>query len=122
MSAQNTTDTVVSADELEHDPRAFEPSMTPAVVCEVCDDGDDPKVSFADVELRESGALYWEEWTGESGLLPEWRWSQVTYLDVEENGCFDVEDASAERPPGTVRIVEKDWRRLPARVREVIGR
>ena len=101
-----------TADELEHDPRSFSISLTPAIVEEVLEDDSVSKVSFANVQLRDCGALRWEEWSGAAGLLPEWRWSEVRYLDTERT----------ERD-GTklmARICTDDWDRLPTVVQEVV--
>jgi DNA-binding PadR family transcriptional regulator len=105
---------VETAEELEYDPRAFDFGMTPAVVEEVRKDDVVNKVSFADVQLRECGALYWTEWSGASGLLPQWRWCEVRYLDTERS----------ERDGNNVmaRICSDDWDRLPDAVREEIDR
>jgi len=101
-----------TADELEHDPRAFSPSLTPAVVGEMRKDQVISKISFADVQLRESGALYWEEWSGADGLLPEWRWSEVRYLGFE--------DTESDGLPARIRVCADDWNRLPDAVQEVV--
>ena len=103
---------VDTADELEHDPRAFSPSLTPAVVYEVHKDDSVSKVSFANVQLRECGALYWEEWSGATGLLPEWRWSEVRYLETDR-----VERDGTKLQP---RIAADDWDRLPDVVCELV--
>jgi len=104
---------VETADELKHDPRAFSPSLTPAVVGEMRKDEVVSKISFADIQLRESGALYWEEWSGADGLLPEWRWSEVRYLGFE--------DTESDGLPARVRICADDWDRLPDVVQEVVN-
>ena len=103
---------VESAEDLEYDPRAFGLDMEPAVVEEVSKDDVVSRVSFADVQLRESGALYWTEWSGAEGLLPEWRWSEVRYLDTER-GERDANKFQA-------RVVPADWDRLPDAVRELV--
>lgn len=103
---------VDTAEDLEYDPRRFDFSMTPAVVEKVSKDDIVSKVSFANVELRESGALYYMEWTGAEGLLPEWRWSEVHYLDTDR----------AERD-GTnfmARVASDNWNKLPNAVRELV--
>jgi DNA-binding PadR family transcriptional regulator len=105
---------VESAEDLEYDPRAFGFGMTPAVVEEVRTDHIVNKVSFADVDLRESGALYWTEWSGAEGLLPEWRWSEVRYLDTER--------AEQDATSLMARICSDEWDRLPDAVREEVDR
>ena len=103
---------IETADELEHDPRGFDFTITPAVVVEVGKDDVVSKVSFADVQLRECGALRWTEWTGAEGLLPEWRWSEVRYLDterVERDGTNHM-----------ARIAPCDWNRLSDAVQELV--
>jgi len=103
---------VETADDLQHDPRGFDFTITPAVVVEVGKDDVVSKVSFADVQLRECGALHWTEWTGAEGLLPEWRWSEVRYLDterVERDGTNHM-----------ARIAPCDWNRLSDAVQELV--
>ena len=101
-----------TADELEHDPRAFNISLTPAIVEECLEDDSVSKVSFANVQLRECGALRWEEWSGAAGLLPEWRWSEVRYLDTERT--------ERDGTKMMARICADDWDRLPTVVQEVV--
>jgi len=103
---------VESAKDLKYDPRAFGLGMSPAVVEEICKDDVVNKVSFADVQLRESGALYWTEWSGAEGLLPEWRWSEVRYLDTERS----ERDANKFQ----ASVVPADWDRLPDAVRGLV--
>lgn len=104
---------IETADELEHDPRAFKTSLTPAIVEEVLDDDSVSKVSFANVQLRGCGALHWEEWSGASGLLPNWRWSEVRYLDTER--------ADRDGTRTRARICADDWDRLPTIVQNVVN-
>jgi hypothetical protein len=101
-------------DALEYDPRSFRDYMTPAVVRERLGDGETAKVSFAEVNLRESGALFWRTWDGESGLLPEWRWTEVSFIETER--ITDEHGA----PTGGQQVAEHDWSRLPDNVREAI--
>lgn len=99
-----------TAEDLEHDPRALDSSLAPAVVEEVHEDDSVSKVSFANVQLRECGALYWKEWSGAAGLLPEWRWSEVRYLGTDR----------LERDGTRLRIAADEWDRLPDVVRELV--
>jgi hypothetical protein len=91
---------------LEHDPRALNADYTPALVHEVDQRDTISQASYADVDLRDAGALHFTEWTGASGLLPEWRWAQVTYLDVEPAGV------------SVRRVADEHWDRLPDLVRD----
>jgi hypothetical protein len=102
---------IETADDLEYDPRAFEMSLAPAIVGEVLDDDSISKVSLADVQLHESGALRWKEWSGAAGLLPESRWSEVRYLKTTRAGSDSRQ---------TIRICAGDWYRLPPDVNAVI--
>jgi hypothetical protein len=95
---------------LEHDPRALNEDYTPALVHEVDQRDSISQASYADVELRDAGALHFTEWTGDSGLLPEWRWAQVTYLDVEPAGAGAAGQLR--------RVADEHWDRLPDLVRD----
>jgi len=91
---------------LEHDPRALNEAYTPALVHEVDQRDTISQASYADVELKDAGALHFTEWTDEHGLLPEWRWAQVTFLKVEPAG------------PSVRRVADEHWDRLPDLVRD----
>ena len=106
------TDGGVEINDLEHDPRWFEFSNTPAVVVEVGKDDVVDKVTFADVQLRDCGALYWTEWTGDEGLIPKWRWAEVRYLDTER--------AERDGTIGMARIAPGDWNRLPNDIQHLV--
>ena len=103
---------VDTAEDLEHDPRGFDFPNPPAIVVEVGKDDVTDKICFADVQLRECGALYWTEWTGADGLLPEWRWAEVRYLATER----------AERGGASAmaRVAPEDWYRLPNAVQGMV--
>jgi hypothetical protein len=95
---------------LEHDPRALNGDYTPALVHEVDQRDTISKASYADVELHDAGALHFTEWTGDHGLLPEWRWAQVTFLKVEP--------ATPDAAGGGRRVADEHWDRLPDLVRD----
>jgi len=103
---------VDTANNLQHDPRGFDFTITPAVVVEVSKDDVVSKLSFADVQLRECGALHWTEWTGAEGLIPEWRWSEVRYLDTERVDRDDINHMA--------RIAPCDWNLLSDAVQELV--
>lgn len=107
---QEATDGILDAD-----PREFYESWRPGVVHERLDDGETAKVSFADIDIHDSGALAWRTWDGEVGLLPEWRWTEVSFIDTER--VYDEHGYAS----GKQSVTEDDWGRLPDTVREEIA-
>jgi len=94
------------------DPRNMALNRSPAVLEERLGDGDTSRVSFADMELHDSGAVAFTQFDGRKGMLPQWRWTDIEFLRTE---LFTDHDANKRRQ----RVAEADWHLLPKRVREV---
>ncbi|WP_247006342.1 hypothetical protein [Halorientalis litorea] len=87
------------------DPDKLPSRFTPAVV--ECKDADEiTTVSYANVSVKDSGALRYVEWLGRSGKIPPWRWTQVAELQTNFND------------DGGKHVVDEDYQYLPPEIRE----
>lgn len=102
--------------DLEHDPREFRRDYTPAVVREVHNDGTTTPISFVDVDVKDSGVLRFREWSGDTGLLPAWRWSEVRFLETEIVKVHGETHAYRCK-----QIARDDWDKLPDRITDAIA-
>ncbi|MFT4921028.1 MAG: hypothetical protein ACI8XM_000221 [Haloarculaceae archaeon] len=99
---------------LEHDPRAFEYSFSPALVEAQRDDGTE-LTTFASVQIRDSGVLVATQWTGHKLVLPAWRWAEVRYLRTRR---VHPDETSKVRQ----QVAAGDWHLLPDELRERLDR
>ena len=104
-----------SPDDFEVDPRNMSIGRTPAVLEERLGDGDTSRVSFADFELHESGAVKFTQFDGRKGLLPQWRWTDIEFIPTEG---FTDHGQSRRRK----RVSPEFWSLLPKQVKEVFDR
>lgn len=100
-------------DAFENDPNRLPIGWAPAVIGEHTEEGT-VKLSVANVDLHESGALHYTQYDGRTGIIPEWRWTEVEYLDTETFAEDDQLGADMRR-----RVLARDWSLLPDPVREV---
>lgn len=63
----------LAPEDFDIDSRNMSMTRSPAVLEERLREGDTSRVSFADVELHESGAVAFTQFDGRKGMLPQWR-------------------------------------------------
>jgi len=99
---------VGQGNDTEYDPNDLPSNFNPALIEVKNGDGHDV-VAVPHATERDSGSLYIREWDGYGSLLPSWRWSQVSFLQIER---YDKHPADNAYEKG-FRVARKDWSKLP---------